>query len=48
MSFGFAIGDFVAIGRLAWDLYKQCKGASAEFAEVCKEVLSIHTALREL
>ncbi|ERF69902.1 hypothetical protein EPUS_05446 [Endocarpon pusillum Z07020] len=48
MSFGFAIGDFVALGRLAWGLYKQCKGASAEFAEVCHEVLSIHTALREL
>ncbi|KAF7507694.1 hypothetical protein GJ744_010247 [Endocarpon pusillum] len=48
MSFGFAIGDFVALARLAWGLYKQCKGASAEFAAVCHEVLSIHTALREL
>lgn len=48
MSFGFATGDFVALGKLAWGLYKQCKGASAEFAEVCNEVLSIHTALREL
>jgi Hsp70 protein len=48
MSFGFAIGDFVALGKLAWGLYKQCKGASAEFAEICNEVLSIHTALREL
>jgi Hsp70 protein len=48
MSFGFAIGDFVALGKLAWGLYKQCKGASAEFAEVCNEILSIHTALREL
>jgi hypothetical protein len=48
MSFGFAIGDFVALGTLAWGLYKQCKGASADFAEICNEVLSIHTALREL
>jgi Hsp70 protein len=48
MSFGFAIGDIVALGRLAWGLYKQCKGASAEFAEICNEVLSIYTALREL
>jgi hypothetical protein len=48
LSFGFAIGDFVALGRLAWGLYKQCKGASAEFAEICNEVLSILTALREL
>jgi chromosome segregation ATPase len=48
MSFGFAVGDFVASGRLSWGLYKQCKGASAEFAAVCNEVLSIHTALREL
>jgi hypothetical protein len=48
MSFGFAVGDFVALGRLSGSLYKQCKGASAEFAAVCNEVLSIDTALREL
>jgi hypothetical protein len=48
MSSGFANGDFVALGKPAWTLYKQCKGASAEFAEVCKEVLPIHTAPRGL
>jgi hypothetical protein len=48
MSFGVAVGDFAALGRLSWGRYKQCKGASAEFAAVGNKVLSIHTALREL
>lgn len=48
MSFGFAIGDIVALGNLAWNLYKQCKNASAEFKEVQNEVLSLHAAVKEL
>ncbi|KAL9122372.1 MAG: hypothetical protein Q9187_001072 [Circinaria calcarea] len=48
MSFGFAIGDFVALGNLAWNVYKECKSASAEFQEARNEVLSLHTAIREL
>ena len=48
MSFGFAIGDFVALGNLAWNIYKECKTASAEFQEARNEVLSLHAAIREL
>ena len=25
MSFGFSIGDFFAVGQLAWSVYKSCK-----------------------
>lgn len=24
MSFGYAVGDFVSVGKLAWDLYHKC------------------------
>src|SRR5437016_14499552 len=26
MNFGCSVGDFVAIGNLAWSVYKSCKG----------------------
>lgn len=48
MSFGFAVGDFIALGNLAWNVYKECKSASAEFQEARNEVISLHTAIREL
>ena len=48
MASGFAIGDFVALGNLAWNVYKECKTASIEFQEARNEVLSLHTAIREL
>jgi hypothetical protein len=25
MSFGFSVGDFFAVGQLAWSVYKSCK-----------------------
>ena len=28
MSFGFSVGDFVAVGELAWKLYKSCTSTS--------------------
>ena len=34
MSFGFSIGDFIAVGKLAFDLIEACKNASAEYHEL--------------
>lgn len=48
MSFGFAIGDFVALGTLAWRLYKCCKGASVQSREIGKELNSLHNAVRAI
>ena len=48
MSFGFSIGDFVVLGTLAKDLYKQCKDAPEEFRNVRKEVGSLRVAVRQL
>ncbi|KAM0797111.1 hypothetical protein BDR22DRAFT_892644 [Usnea florida] len=48
MSFGFGIGDFVAVGNLAWTVYRSCKGLTEEFQEVCLEALTVHTLIKEL
>jgi hypothetical protein len=47
MSFGFSIGDFVALGQLAWNVYKSCKNASTSFNNLSAEVLSLHVLLKE-
>ena len=47
-NFGVSAGDFVTLGTLAWNLYRSCKTASAEFEEVAREVISLHTAIKEL
>ena len=39
MSFGFGVGDFLAVGNLAWTVYQSCKGLNEEFQEVCREAL---------
>lgn len=39
MSFGFGIGDFIAIGNLAWAVYRKCKGLTDEFKDVSNEAL---------
>jgi hypothetical protein len=50
MSFGYSVGDFIAIGALAWDVYKSCKGAPESFGNIscisC-EVLSLQAVLKE-
>ena len=48
MSFGFAVGDFLAVSSFAWTLYRSCKGASGEFEEVSREVITLHTGIKEL
>lgn len=47
-NLGISVGDFVPLGHLAWNLYRSCKIASAEFEEVAREVISLHTAIKEL
>jgi hypothetical protein len=47
MSFGFSVGDFVAVGQFAWQVYKSCKDAPKSFKNVSQEVLSLHAVLKE-
>ena len=47
MSFGFSVGDFLAVGTLAWDVYKSCRAAPDSFSNISNEVLSLHAVLKE-
>jgi hypothetical protein len=47
MSLGYGVGDFIAVGTLAWNVYKSCKGAPESFGNISSEVLSLHAVLKE-
>ncbi|KAI4268061.1 MAG: hypothetical protein L6R38_007971 [Xanthoria sp. 2 TBL-2021] len=51
MSFGFGVGDFIAVGTLAWkvykNVYKAAKDAPESFQKVHHDVLSLHAVLKE-
>lgn len=48
MSFGFGVGDFLAVGKLAWAVYKSCRDAPDSFKNISIEVLSLHAVLKEV
>jgi hypothetical protein len=48
MSFGYSVGDFIALGQLAWQVYKSCKDAPGSFRNISSEVLSLHAVLKEV
>lgn len=52
MSFGFAIGDFIAAGQLAWTLYRDCytiaRGAPQEFQLLLGEISTLSNSLKIL
>ncbi len=52
MSFGWAIGDLLAVTRLAWDLYHNCylvaREAPDEFRQLVNELASLQGVLRTL
>lgn len=48
MSFGSSVGDFIALGQLAWKVYKACKEAPESFKNISQEVSSLHLVLKEL
>ncbi|CAO2655432.1 Nn.00g104960.m01.CDS01 [Neocucurbitaria sp. VM-36] len=47
MSFGFAVGDFIAIAEKAYLVYKRCKDAPGKYAELTKRVLRLRDVLEE-
>ncbi|KAH0544335.1 hypothetical protein FGG08_001476 [Glutinoglossum americanum] len=52
MSFGFAIGDFITVGQLAWTLYRDCytvaRGAPQEFQLLLGEISTLSNSLKIL
>jgi hypothetical protein len=47
MNFGYSVGDFIAVGTLAWKIYKSCRAAPESFGNIHLEVLSLHAMLKE-
>lgn len=48
MSFGFGVGDFLAVGQLVLTLYNACNGAPGELSELQKDLSSLHILLSGL
>jgi len=45
MSFGFGVGDFLAVGKLVWDVYRAYADAPEQFRNFSQEILSLHVVL---
>lgn len=48
MSFGFSIGDCLAVSTLAANLYLNYKDAPDDFQELCRVLLTVHTTLGQI
>jgi len=48
MSFGYSLGDIIALGQLAWNVYKSCRDAPESFNNIATEVLSLQAVLKEV
>ena len=42
MSFGFGVGDFLALGKLVWDVYSAYADAPEQFRNFSQEILLVH------
>lgn len=47
MSFGFGVGDLLTIGQFSWNVYKKCKDATGNYAELSSEVSNLHAVIKE-
>ena len=47
MSFGYAIGDIIVIGKLAWSVYKSCLDAPVSFGHIAQEVIALEVVIRQ-
>jgi hypothetical protein len=48
MSFGIDVGDFLTVGKIAWNVYKSCRDAPEGFGNISVEVISLHAVLKEV
>ncbi|KAG0648122.1 hypothetical protein D0Z07_6030 [Hyphodiscus hymeniophilus] len=48
MSFGFSVGDFIAVGQLAWQIYGRCKKAPADFKAISTQLISLHIVIKDV
>ena len=47
MSFGYSVGDVLAVGQLCWKVYKKCKDSPGNYAELATEVGALHNVVKE-
>lgn len=47
MSFGYGVGDFLAVGQLCWKVYKKCKDSPGNYKELSSEVGALHNVMKE-
>lgn len=47
VPYGFGVGDFIAVGTLAWQVFKATKSAPDSFQRIYIEVLSLRAVLKE-
>lgn len=48
MSFGFSVGDFVALSTLTISLYRSFKNTPGEFSEISQQLQSLHIVIADL
>lgn len=47
MSFGFGVGDFIAVGELCWKSYKRVKESPGNYKELASEVSGLFAVIEE-
>ena len=47
MSFGTSVGEFVKLGKKAWDLYQACFNAPEVFRSAAQQCFGIHAAIEQ-
>ena len=47
MNFGFGVGDFIAVGKLCWKVYKKCKDSPGNYAQLSTELSSLQAVIKE-
>ena len=47
MSFGYGVGDIMAISRLAFKVYTACKDAPEDYRNISDEVKSLHIIINK-
>jgi len=48
MSFGFGVGNIIAVGKLTFDTYQKCSSASAEFQDLSQVAHSARLFLNSI
>ena len=48
MSFGYGVGDFLAVGKLVWNVYRAYADAPEQFRDISQEILSLHIVIQKV